>query len=233
MMRVLPTACALLALTAAAGAANEKTIRPVATDVPAGTYLLDRAHTSLIFRVNHIGFSWFTARFTHVEGELDLEPSDPAASQLRVFIDPLSIETDYPEPEVYDFNADLAGPTWLDSVQFPEITFQSTAIELVDADTARITGDLSLRGVTQPVTMEATFNGGYASHPLDPFGSRIGFSARGTLERSDFGIAFGIPEPGTTMGVGDTVEFIIETEFTRPADPRDEAGGEPATPQAD
>ncbi|MGF1626351.1 MAG: YceI family protein [Alphaproteobacteria bacterium] len=226
MMRALLTASALLALTAAAGAADEKTIRPVATDVPAGTYLLDRAHTSLIFRVNHIGFSWFTARFTHVEGELDLEPSDPAASQLRVFIDPLSIETDYPEPETYDFNADLAGPSWLDSARFPEITFRSTAIELLDPDTARITGDLSLHGVTQPVTMEATFNGGYASHPLDPFGARIGFSARGTLERSDFGIALGIPEPGTTMGVGDTVEFIIETEFTLPVDGLDDAGGE-------
>jgi polyisoprenoid-binding protein YceI len=220
-MRQLAAATALLALGALAPqvlAAGAEPVTPVATDLPAGTYVLDRAHTSLIFRLNHIGFSWFTARFTHVEAELDLVPADPAASKLSVVIDPLSLETDYPDPDTYDFNADLQGPNWLDAAQYPEITFTSTAIELVDPDTARITGDLSLHGVTHPVTMEATFNGGYASHPLDPTGSRMGFSARGTLNRSDFGLAYGIPEPGTTMGVGDTIEFIIESEFTRPAD---------------
>ncbi|MBB5187872.1 polyisoprenoid-binding protein YceI [Zhongshania antarctica] len=62
---------------------------------------------------------------------------------------------------------------------------------------------------------EATFNGGYAGHPLDPHG-RIGFSARGMFKRSDFGISIGIPAPGSTMGVGDDLEVIIEAEFTGP-----------------
>jgi len=228
-MRQLAAATALLALSALAPhapAASAEPVTPVATEMPAGTYTLDRAHSSLIFRVNHIGFSWFTARFTHVEAELELAPANPEESKLRVVVDPLSLETDYPDPATYDFNADLQGPHWLDAAQFPEITYTSTAIELVDPDTARITGDLSLHGITRPVTMEATFNGGYASHPLDPTGSRMGFSARGSLNRSDFGLAFGIPEPGTTMGVGDAIELIIEAEFTRSAEGAEDGASE-------
>jgi polyisoprenoid-binding protein YceI len=72
-----------------------------------------------------------------------------------------------------------------------------------------------MRGVTRPMTLEARFNGGYAGQQLDP-NARIGFSARGTLKRSEFGISFGIPEPGSIMGVSDAVEVIVETEFTGP-----------------
>lgn len=79
-----------------------------------------------------------------------------------------------------------------------------------------MTGDLTLHGVTRPVTLRVRFNGGYAGHPLDPGGARIGFSATGTVFRSDFGIVLGIPEPGTTIGVGDAVSIRIETEFVNP-----------------
>ena len=65
------------------------------------------------------------------------------------------------------------------------------------------------------MTLEASFNGGYASHPLDPFGARIGFSAQGMLLRSAFGLTEGVPPPGSDFGVGDAVEIVIEAEFTR------------------
>ena len=65
------------------------------------------------------------------------------------------------------------------------------------------------------MTLEATFNGGYKPNAMDPMGARVGFSARGTLKRSDFGISYGIPAPGTTMGVGDEIEVTIESEFTK------------------
>jgi polyisoprenoid-binding protein YceI len=85
----------------------------------------------------------------------------------------------------------------------------------------RITGDLTLHGVTKPVVLEATFNGGYAGHPMDPH-ARIGFSARGTFNRSDFGMVYGIPAPGTTMGVSDAVNVTIEAEFSGPPfEPKD------------
>ena len=190
-------------------------VLPVATEVPAGTYRLDPAHASLIFRVSHLGFSRYTARFTRFDAELQLDPADPAAATVTATIDPSSIETDNRDP-TYDFDAQLRGEPWLETARFPQMTFRSTGVELTGPDRARITGELELHGITRPVTLEATFNGGYASHPLDPFGARIGFSARGTLMRSAFGIAEGVPPPGSDFGVGDAVEIVIEAEFTRP-----------------
>ena len=211
---VVLAACALDP-TGAAFAADA--VVPVATGVPAGTYQLDRAHASLIFRVSHLGFSRYTARFTRFDAELQLDPADPAAATVTATIDPSSIEADNPDP-TYDFNAQLRGEAWLDAASFPQMTFSSTEVELTGPDSARITGDLELHGITRAVTLEATFNGGYASHPLDPFGARIGFSARGALMRSDFGLVEGVPPPGSDFGVGDAVEILIEAEFTREAE---------------
>lgn len=189
-------------------------ITPVKTEAPAGAYALDKAHTSLLFRVDHIGFSNWTARFKRLEGQLELDPAKPADAKLDVTVDAASIETDVITDQ-FDFNAILRGPEWLDTAKFPDIAFRSTAIALTGPKTARITGDFSLHGVTKPITLEATFNGGYAGHAYEP-NARIGFSARGTLKRSEFGIAYGLPPPGTTMGVGDAVEVIVETELTGP-----------------
>jgi polyisoprenoid-binding protein YceI len=88
-------------------------------------------------------------------------------------------------------------------------------VERTGDKTARITGDLTLHGITRPVVLGATFNGGYGKNSFDPGGARIGFSARGTLNRSQFGLAEGIPAPGTTMGVGDAVQFQLEVEFSK------------------
>jgi polyisoprenoid-binding protein YceI len=93
--------------------------------------------------------------------------------------------------------------------------YVSSSIDSTGANTMRINGELTLRGVTKPVMLQATYNGGYAGHPKDPH-ARIGFSAHGVLKRSDFGISYGIPAPGTTMGVGDEVSIILELEFTGP-----------------
>lgn len=188
----------------------------VATEAPAGAYALDKAHASLIFRVNHLGFSNYTARFKRFDAQLQFDPVNPENSSVVVTIDPRSIETDYPDPATLDFNAQLQGEQWLDTTRFPEMTFRSTDVELTRPGTMRIDGELMLRGVTRPMILDAEFNGGYAGHPMDPH-ARIGFSAHGTLKRSEFGLTFGIPEPGSTLGVGDDVEVVIEAEFNGPA----------------
>jgi polyisoprenoid-binding protein YceI len=198
-----------------ANAAAAGPVTPAATSAPAGAYTLDKSHASLIFRVDHLGFSMYTARFTRFDANMWFDPEKPETITVAASIDPRSLETDYPDPESLDFNAMLQGPGWLDAARFPQITFRSTEVALTGPDTARVTGDLGLHGVTRPVSLGVKFNGGYAGHPLDPNG-RIGFSARGSLKRSDFGIAFGIPPAGTKMGVGDKVEVIIEAEFTGP-----------------
>lgn len=181
--------------------------------VPAGSYTLDKPHASLIFRVNHLGFSHWTARFTRFDAKLQFDPANAATARVTVTIDPASITSDNPPP---GFVATLRGAQLLNAGEFPRITYRSTRVEPVGQNALRIFGDLTLHGKTQPVVLDATYNGGYIGHPMDPH-ARIGFSAHGTLKRSDFGIAFGIPQPGSTMGVGDTVEFSIEAEFNGPA----------------
>lgn len=214
------------AVTTPAPAANAGPIVPVATEAPSGEYKIDKAHTSVVFRVNHIGFSNYTGQFTGVDGALTLDVKDPTKSSLVAAIDTRSLSLVAPPAGFVDL---LLNEKWLSAVAFPSITYRSTKIEMTGANTARITGDLTLRGTTGPVTLDATFNGGYAGHPYDP-NARIGFSARGSLKRSAFGVSEGIPAPGTTMGVGDDVTIEIETEFNGPPlanAPAPPAGGTP------
>jgi polyisoprenoid-binding protein YceI len=207
-----------IAQTAAADTSQKSAdaVPPASTaEVPAGLYKLDREHASLIFRVNHLGFSNYTARFKRFDAKLEFDPRDLAASKVTATVDPASLETDYPNPAKLDFNAQLKGAEWLNVAVFPEMRFESSRIDVTGENTVRINGELTLHGVTRPMVLEARFNGGYAGHPMDPH-ARIGFSAHGTLKRSQFGIAYGIPAPGTTMGVGDDVNIVIEAEFTGP-----------------
>jgi len=203
------------ASTAAAEPAGEPSrTAALAPDVPAGDYKMDPAHSRLIFRLSHMGFSHYTARFLRFDAKLQFDPRNLAATQLTATVDPRSIETDYPDPK-YNFNEELAGEHFLDAAQFPEITFRTTQVEDLGNQALRVHGELTLHGVTKPIVLDATYNGGYSGHPMDPQ-ARVGFSAQGTLRRSDFGIAGGIPQVGSNMGVGDQVAIVIESEFNGP-----------------
>lgn len=186
----------------------------VKTTATAGVYDLDKTHASVTFRVDHLGMSRYTARFTGIDGKLNFDPANPAAMSVEASVDTRSIKTDYPNPTP-DFDAELAGPNWLDAARFPKITFKSTSVEPTGPNTAKVTGDFSLHGVSKPLVLDVTFNGGYDGAPMDP-GSRVGFSAQGKIKRSDFGVSYGVPQPGSTFGVGDEVEIQIEAEFTKP-----------------
>jgi len=192
-------------------------IVPVKADVPAGTYALEKTHASVNFRVSHMGMSRYTARFTKMEAQLVLDPKNPAAAKLSATIDPKSVETDFPLPAP-DFDAVLAGPEWLDAGKYPEIKFVSSSVTLTSPNTAKVTGDLTFHGVTKPVTLDVTFNGGYAQLPMPgaPKAAHIGFSAETKIKRSEFGMTAYIPKPGSTIGIGDEVEIMIEAEFTKP-----------------
>jgi polyisoprenoid-binding protein YceI len=160
-------------------------------DVPAGDYKLDPAHANLEFKVSHLGFSHYTARFTDFDVTLKFDPANPSTSSVEATIDPKSLAL--PTPPA-GFKDELTGKSWLDAAQYPAITFRSTKVEVTGANTAKVTGDFTLHGVTKPVVLDATFNGGYAGHPMDrllgPPHARIGFSAhRGVFKRlSEFGI---------------------------------------------
>ena len=182
---------------------------PGKTDAHPGAYTLDRAHSTVIFRLSHLGYSKYTAQFEAVEGKLAFDPAHPAAMTVTATIDPKSLHLPFPPA---GFKDELLGPHWLDAGKFPEITFRSTGVQLTGPNTAKVTGEFTLHGVTKPVVLETTFNGGYAPTSFDPNG-RIGFSAHTVIRRSDFGVKYGIPAPGTNLGVGDNVDVTIETEW--------------------
>ncbi len=194
--------------------AGAPAIPPVMPSPPAGQYHLDKSHASLILRVSHLGFSTYTTRFSRFDAQLTFDPKNIPASKVVATIDASSLEMDGAPDMCLDI---VKGPKMLDTAKFPQIVFESQRIRMTGAKSMEISGTLSLHGVTRPVVLTATFNGGYPGVPkMDPQ-ARVGFSAHSSFKRSDFGIAFGIPEPGTTMGVGDLIEFSIEAEFSGPA----------------
>jgi polyisoprenoid-binding protein YceI len=186
---------------------------PPVTAPPAGRYQLDKSHASLVFRVSHLGFSTYTTRFSRFDAELTFDPSNIPASKVVTTIDASSLEMDAAPAVCLDI---VKGPKMLDTAKFPKIVFRSEKVRMTGAKSMEIAGTLDLHGVTRPVVLTGAFNCGYAGMPeMDPH-ARVGFSARGSLKRSDFGIAFGVPAPGTTMGVGDSIDISIEAEFTGP-----------------
>jgi polyisoprenoid-binding protein YceI len=186
---------------------------PPAAAPPAGAYKLDKSHASLVLRANHMGFSTYTTRFSRFDADLTLDPRNLSASRVVTTIDASSFEMDAAPQMCLDI---MKGPQMLDTAKFPQIVFKSEKIRMTGAKSMEISGTLTLHGVTRPTVLVATYNGGYDGMPnMDPQ-ARVGFSARGSFKRSDFGIAYGVPAPGTTLGVGDLIDFSIEAEFTGP-----------------
>lgn len=178
---------------------------------PAGTYVLDKAHTSVTFRVSHMGFSRYTASFRQVDGRLQFDPAHPAAMKVNATIAVPSLEVNAPPAGFHD---QLMSKEFFEAAKYPTITFRSTQVAPTGPRNAKVTGDFTLHGVTRPLTLDVTYNGGYPPNSMDPSGARIGFSAHGVVKRSAFGMGFGVPAPGSNMGVGDDVEVMIETEFS-------------------
>jgi polyisoprenoid-binding protein YceI len=180
---------------------------------PAGAYKLDKSHASLVLRASHMGFSTYTTRFSRFDADLTLDARNLSASSVVTTIDASSFEMDAAPQMCLDI---MKGPQMLDTTKFPQIVFKSEKIRMTGAKSMEISGTLTLHGVTRPMALVATYNGGYAGMPnMDPQ-ARVGFSAHGSFKRSDFGIAYGVPAPGTTLGVGDLIDFSIEAEFTGP-----------------
>lgn len=193
-MHRLPTLAALLLLLP--GAALAASVNPA--DLPAGHWTLDPRHASLIARVRHLGVSNYTLRFDKLEASFTYDPTHPEATKLEADVDTTSLDVGA------DYSRKFADQ-FLDAAKFPKATFVSTATTLdTDGRSGIITGDLTLRGVTLPMTLRVAFVGVGRSFP---FGTVAGFSATGSLKRSDFG------SRSLLSYVGDDVSLEIEGEF--------------------
>jgi polyisoprenoid-binding protein YceI len=147
-----------------------------------GDYSLDVAHTRIGFVARHAMVTSVRGSFGEFEGAVHLDAADPTRSSAKVTIKAASISTGQEQRDAH-----LRSPDFFDVENYPEITFVSTGVAEVDEETYRLTGDLTVKDVTKPITVEFTFNGS----AKDPFGNlRGGFEGQATLRRKDWGLTW-------------------------------------------
>ncbi|CAM3228968.1 Lipid/polyisoprenoid-binding YceI-like domain-containing protein [Sphingomonas antarctica] len=197
---------AALAVPAVAQAPQMPKTAPGAPDakrVQAGTYKVDPNHTQVLFEINHLGFSEYSGMFVEPSGTLTLDPAHPAAAKVDIAFPIAKVRT-----TVAGLDAHLQTPDFFDAAKFPEGRFVSTRI-VATGTTATISGDLTIHGVTKPVTLNARFIGAGTMAMGGPAKLNIGFQATTTIKRSDWGMSMGIPL------VGDTVKLTINAAFAK------------------
>ena len=170
------------------------------------TWKIDPAHTSVEFSVKHMMITTVKGRFTDVTGTVATDESKPAGSRVDVTIATASIDTREPQRDTHLKSADF-----FEVDKFPAITFRSTRIE-GDAGEFKLTGDLTIHGVTRPITLDVTYEG----RGKDPWGGeRIGYAATGKIKRSDFGLMWNAALETGGFLVGDEVKISLDIELVR------------------
>lgn len=161
----------------------------------AQSWRIDEGRTSIAFTINAVGYPATHGRFAHFSGRIVLDFDRPAKSFTSFTVDSASVDVGSPT-----FNDFVKGAALLDAEKFPTLSFQSTQVEKLDAHTARITGDLTMLGVTKPITLTVNVDAGRSAR-----GRSVAFVATGLISRSQFGMIFGLPL------IDDTLEIIVKT----------------------
>ncbi|MGH6781709.1 MAG: YceI family protein [Sphingomonadaceae bacterium] len=170
--------------------------------VQAGSYVVETSHTRVLFSLNHFGFNDYYGEFADATGSLVIDPKNPAASKLDVSVPVASVSTSNAT-----LDEELKGADWFDAAQFPAIRFVSIAVQQTGANTAKVTGNLTMHGVTKPVVLDATFNAAGANPLSKTF--TTGFHVQGMIRRSDFGV------DKYVLLVGDEVKLVICGAFEK------------------
>jgi polyisoprenoid-binding protein YceI len=166
------------------------------------SYKIDPAHTAVVFIVNHVGFSNVIGRFDTVGGDVTFDKDAVEKSVVNVTIDTTSVDTNHAKRDEH-----LRSPDFFNAKEFPKMTFKSTKIEKTGDKTGKLHGDLTMLGVTKPVVLDVTFNKDGVS-PASKL-ETAGFSARGTVKRTEFGMKYGAP------AIGDDIQLLIEIEAVK------------------
>ena len=182
---------------AVASVATVSMAKPVA-------YTIDPTHTATVFSWDHFGFSTPSGNFSNIQGTIHVDEQKPTNSSVQVTIPLSSINTN-----VKALDEHLLAADWFDAAKYPNITFKSTKVETKDKKNFKITGDLTIKGITNPVVLDAVLNK-QGEHPMAKVPA-IGFNATTSFNRSAFSIANYVPN------VGDKITVNITTEATVPA----------------
>lgn len=164
-------------------------------------YKIDPTHTATVFSWNHFGFSTPSANFTDIQGVIKVDNAKPENSSVNVTIPVSSVNTNVPA-----LDKEFQEEAWFNAAKYPNITFKSTKVETKDKKHFKITGDLTVKGVTKPVVLDAVLNK-QGEHPMAKVPA-IGFNATTSFNRSAFGIGNYVPN------VGDKITVNITTEAT-------------------
>lgn len=167
-----------------------------------GQYQLDKMHSFLNFRVDHLGLSKIIGRFNDFEATLDFDPQNPTAMELTGVVAANSIDVNNT-----DFQNTLQESDWLDSERFPQIVFASESVTVTDDNQFAVNGTLSMRGISKPLILEARFNGGADNIITRKY--TIGFQANAKILRSEFGM------DTFTAFAGDEIDIELHGEFLR------------------
>jgi polyisoprenoid-binding protein YceI len=164
----------------------------------------DAVHCNIGFSVRHMMISKVHGRFKTWTGLLQVDEANPGASRVEVEIDAASIETKEQQRDDH-----LRSPDFLDAAKFPKIKFVGTGVEKVNSERYKVTGNLTIRDVTKPVVLDTEYFG----RTKDPWGGeRIGFSAKTSIDRKEYGLVFNVPLEGGGVLVGDKVEITLDIE---------------------
>ena len=201
----MASALALASCNSLAAAVLKPDVQAAPVNVPAGDYTLDKAHASILFKIDHLGYSTYVGRFERFEASLTGDPASPESAQVTAAVDMTSLNIANP-----DFATELMGPDWLDAETFPQASFRTYGLRIVGENEADISGDLTLRGRTQAVIIRARLNG--SAYDRLRGADVVGFSATLPISRS----AFGIDKYAGL--ITDEVLLEIEAEFVRTPD---------------
>lgn len=188
----------LMALTVAAS--------PSPVSAQATTWQLDPAHSNAQFTVRHLGISNVQGEFTKITGTVVIDDSDISKSSVNTTIDVNSVDT-----RDQNRDNDLKSDHFFDVAKYPTMTFQSTKILKTGDDTAKMTGNLTIHGITKEVTFDVTG----PTKPIKVMGTRRGASATTKINRQDFGLKYGTNIlPGGDELIGDTITIMLDVEMT-------------------
>lgn len=169
-----------------------------------GRYLVHEDHTWVTFSVSHAGWANARGMFRAVSGEINFDQDDVTKSSVEVTLDAASLDTNSEQRD-----RDMAGADFLNSIEFPQITFVSTRIEKTGERTGIIYGDMTMVGVTREVALDVTWNAEFAL-PWDPSTIKTGFSATGQIDGTDFGM-----NSLVDFGLGPVIDIAIDLEAIR------------------
>ena len=172
----------------------------------ATTWQLDPAHSSVEFGVRHLMISTVKGRFGDISGTVTLDPNNESAAAVDITVQTASIDTRQEQRDAH-----LRSPDFFDVQNWPVITFHGTSVEGDTDSEFQLTGDLTIRNVTREITLDVTKEG----QGSDPWGNvRAAFSAKGKIDRRDFGLTYNqVLEAGGVV-VGDEIKITVDVEFT-------------------